>query len=431
VMLSCAVVVGQEPPPNTPNPGADGRRFLDLLLAGKYAEFHQACSPKLQERLTETVLSTKVGPVLAGFGKVLKIGDPKVSIGGSNRLVYITVTYEKAALNFKVAIDDQRKVDDINFQKIEQAVAKYVAPAYVKAGSFEERAVTFGLPDWQLPGTLTVPKGAGPFPGVVLVHGSGPNDRDETIGPNRPFRDLAEGLSSNGIAVLRYEKRSRQHAGRVAADRDLTVKEEVVDDAVAAAEFLRGQAGIDPKRVFVLGHSLGGYLGPRIAAQDGKLAGLILLAATARSLEDVVDDQMDYIASLPGQPDDVKTRAAAIKEQTAKARQADPPKDLVVLGMPIHYLADLHGYDPAAEAAKLSSPILVLQGERDYQATMKDFALWSKALEGHKNATLKSYPALNHLFAPGQGKAIPAEYEKENHVSADVVTDLAKWVAAH
>ena len=116
----------------------------------------------------------------------------------------------------------------------------------------------------------------------------------------------------------------------------------------------------------------------------------------------------------------------------AKRLKGDLPADTkasdLPLGLPVSYWRDLKAHDPAAGAAKLKMPILVLQGERDYQVTMADFAGWKKALK--KNATLKSYPALNHLFMEGKGKSRPAEYMKAGHVAKEVIDDVAKWVKA-
>jgi dienelactone hydrolase len=433
LLLCCGLGLAQAPPAGTPNPGAEGRRYLDMLLAGKYAELYQAFTPVMQQSVSEDTLRTKVGPTLQNFGKVQSIGDPKVQLVGGSKLILIPIQFEKEAINFRITIDTDGKVAGLFFQPAAQAATKYERPSYSNPASFEERAVTFGLPDWQLPGTLTVPKGAGSFPAVVLVHGSGPNDRDETIGPNKPFRDLAEGLASKGVAVLRYEKRTRQYAAKAAADKDITVKEEVVDDAVAAADFLTQQPGIDPKRVFLLGHSLGGYLAPRIASEDPKLAGVIIMAGTARPLDEVIFDQLNYLASLPGQPPEAKTQVEKMKTQVDELKKPDAPKDLVVLGLRPHYLQALAGYDPAAVAAKLTMPILVMQGGRDYQATMEsDYRIWGKALEGHKNVTMAAFPSLDHLFRTGEGKAKPVDYmQKEGHVAPDVIDTIAKWVAAH
>jgi uncharacterized protein len=307
-------------------------------------------------------------------------------------------------------------------------------PAYSKADAFSERAVTVGTGDWKLPGTLTVPHSRTPVPGVILIHGSGPEDRDETIFGNKPFRDLAEGLASHGIAVLRYEKRTKEYGAKMAQMRDLTVREETVADAVAAVSLLRAEPAIDPKRVFLLGHSLGGYLMPMMLAQAPEAAGGIVLAGTARPLEDVMLDQFEYARTLPGgdtpearkQIDDLSKQLLSVKD--LQPGHEDGP---AILGAWPHYWLDLRGYDPVAQAAKIARPLLILQGERDYQVTMKEFAIWKAALGGRANVTLKTYPALNHLFIEGKGKSAPAEYLTPGHVSGEAVADIAEWILAH
>src|SRR5690606_19348563 len=130
--------------------------------------------------------------------------------------------------------------------------------------------------DRALPGTLALPKGKAPgagFPAVVLVHGSGPQDRDETVGANRPFLDIARGLAAQGIAVLRYDKRTQARPQDFAAG-DYTVDDETTNDAITAVAALGAAEGIDPDRIHVLGHSQGAMLAPRIAAHSGHVAGL-------------------------------------------------------------------------------------------------------------------------------------------------------------
>jgi predicted alpha/beta hydrolase len=133
------------------------------------------------------------------------------------------------------------------------------------------------------------------------VHGSGPLDRDETVFANKPFRDLAWGLASQGIAVLRYEKRTKQHAAKLGAiGGPWTLKEETIDDVLAAVALLRQTAGIEVTRIFVLGHSLGGMLIPRIGTRDAPIAGFIVLAGATRPLEDMILEQTTYLVSLEG-----------------------------------------------------------------------------------------------------------------------------------
>lgn len=289
-----------------------------------------------------------------------------------------------------------------------------------------------GSEGWPLPATLTLPKGDGLFPAVVLVHGSGPNDRDETIGPNKPFKDLAWGLATRGIAVLRYEKRTKQYPLKCAEMiENFTVDDEAVDDALTAIEALRGEERIDRERIFVLGHSLGGMLAPRIGTRDGKLAGLVLLAANTRNLPDMLLDQVRYIASLDGKIDDTEAKQIEEAEELVrKVKELDMAENEIVLGASKAYWEDLMEYDPVKTAKELSLPILILQGERDYQVTLEDFEGWKQGLTGEK-VEFKTYPGLNHLFIFGIGKSTPAEYLKASNVEQIVIEDIAEWVKKH
>jgi dienelactone hydrolase len=246
---------------------------------------------------------------------------------------------------------------------------------------------------------------------VVLVHGSGPNDRDETIGQNTPFRDIAWGLADRGIAVLRYDKRTRVYAAKMATIADLTVRQETLDDAHLAVALLRSREEVDPKRVFVLGHSLGGTLAPRIAADDPSLAGIIVMAGATRPFEEVAREQLAYLASLsPG------------------SVNPDEALQMLLRKAPDSYWEDLNAYSPTDAASRLPMPILILHGDRDYQVTESDLRGWQSALAGRRNVTIKHYPALNHLFMNGEGKSTPAEYERPGHVSESVLDDISEWI---
>jgi alpha-beta hydrolase superfamily lysophospholipase len=266
---------------------------------------------------------------------------------------------------------------------------------------------------------------------VVLVHGSGPNDRDESIGPNKPFRDLAWGLASRGIATLRYDKRTFVHGQAVVAQGDLTVNEETVDDALAAVALLRTIEGIEHDRIFVIGHSQGAYLAPRIGQRDPQIAGLILLAGNSRSLLALVPEQSQYLAALDGAITAEEQAAlddlTPVIEATQNVQPGDDPATLL-FHAPAVYWIDLNAYDPVAVASTLAVPMLILQGERDYQVTMVDFAGWQAGLAARDNLAFKSYPGLNHLFISGEGPGSPAEYEIPGHVAERVVQDIADWI---
>ena len=361
---------------------------------------------------------------------------------GEYEVALVTCEFEKVPLDARVVFDKEKKIAGFQFVP-SLPPAKYEPPAYANPAKFEEREVKVGDGgDWPLPGTLTVPRGAGPFPAVVLVHGSGPNDRDETIGPNKPFQDLAWGLASNGIAVLRYEKRTRIYGPKLVADprfiASLTVKEETIDDALEAVRFLGTTAGIDRKRIFVLGHSLGGMLIPRIAlaGEELDIAGFIVMAGLTKPLPETYLRQMTYLLGLDGATSaDDRKQLDEIKRDVARInalQDSDAGKSEKIINAPLAYWLDLRGYYPPDVALKVDRPMLILQGSRDYQVTTEDFENWKKALDGRAGVEFRLYPKLNHLFAEGQGLPTPNEYSLvHNSIAPCVVSDIAAFVLKH
>jgi dienelactone hydrolase len=409
------------------------KNLAALLAKGDFANAGKDFDKTMKKVLPPKELEKLWKDLLGKYGALKKQQGVRTERGEKYDFVFVSCTFEKGPLDIKVVFTKDGEITGMFFT-FPKSKVKYKAPDYVNEKAFQEKAVKFGQEKWRLPGTLSMPVGDGAFPAVVLVHGSGSHDRDETIGPNKPFRDLAGGLASRGIAVLRYEKRTHAYATEMARTKHFpSLHEEVIEDAVAAAAFLRKTRGIDPKKVFVLGHSLGATLVPQIGNEDANLKGLISLAGTTRPLEDVILEQITYIQSLKGsEAQKVKEELEKIKKQVARLKDPKFSKDIpakdLPLGLPAAYWLDLRKYFPAQTVARCKQPILVLQGERDYQVTMEDLKGWKKLLMGRKNVQFKSYPRLNHLFMDGKGKAKPSEYEKAGHVDREVIDDIAAWV---
>ena len=350
------------------------------------------------------------------------VGDTLVD---TMRVVDLDARFERAPLRLRVSLTPARRI--AGFFVIPGASSAPVPPPpYVDTSTFRDVDVTIGDGRWRLPGTLSLPATDARAPVVVLVHGSGPNDRDGTAGSSKPLRDLAWGLASRGIAVLRYDKRTFAHRGAMAAD-SVTLAAEVIDDALAAIALARGRPETDSARVFVLGHSLGGLLAPEIAARDGRLTGAILMAAPARSILEVLPEQLDYIASL-ARSDAERDQIAAMRASVTALAAGTLAADSIVLGAPAYYWREVASVDPVARARAIETPLLILQGARDYQSTMEDFARWREGLAGRDGVTMKSYPALNHLFIAGTGRATPAEYAGGGIVAEEVIADIATWI---
>jgi dienelactone hydrolase len=287
---------------------------------------------------------------------------------------------------------------------------------YVVASRFREEPVVVGAAPYLLDGTLTLPVGPGPFPAAVLVHGSGPNDRDETVGANKIFKDLAEGLASAGIAVLRYDKRTFRYGDRLT--NAITVDEEVLDDAVAAARMLAARPEVDARRLFVIGHSLGGQLAPEIAVRAGTVAGAVLLAPPGRPPWEILRAQMQYLRAPRA------TRAAIERAIT----EIDFGGTTELIGIPYAYWRDLASHDGVAMARAFGKPVLVLHGDRDYQVTADDLAIWRAGLAGARHVELATFSGDNHLFIRGTGTPGPAEYKLPGHVDDRVIDRVIAFV---
>ena len=297
-----------------------------------------------------------------------------------------------------------------------------------------EREIVVPTPAMPLPGTFTAPAGAGRFPVVVIVHGSGAGDRNLTIGPNAPYRDLAHGLAARGIASLRYDKRTKV-APFWFMNKTFTVRDETIDDALAALGVARAQPEVDTMRTVLIGHSLGGMLAPRIAQADQHLSGIVIMAgATEIRLTDQLVRQIEHMASIPGADTAMLRKqqrlVAPMIERIRKLTPADSGSLFLHMGAPARYWLDLAAYSSASALRAMTIPALVMQGGRDYQVTTQQLDQWLIALGRRANVTVKRYPTLNHLFMAGTGPGNPAEYGVPGRVDAQALDDIAVWIRA-
>ena len=402
-------------------------RLLDHLDRGEFA----AAEAMFDAALRAAVPKDTLAAVWQSLPGATARGEAELSREDATQVLRTPLHRAGTTFVATIAVDADGRVSGLLVRPVEAKVAP--PPPIPADADYAEMEMQVGEGAAALPATLAIPRGTGPFPAVVLVHGSGPHDRDETIGPNKPFLDIARGLAAQGIAVLRYEKRTK------ARPQDFTggtfgVDDETTNDAVLAVDALRRAAGIDPKRIFVLGHSQGGMMAPRIASVSGHVAGLVLMAAPARSLLDIVIEQNRRLAVL----DDGKTSDAerdAIAQLTAQVRQTrDPATDIAtrtLLGQPAGYWRSIDAVDPVADAAAVALPMLVLQGARDIQVVDADWGRWRGAFHADDKVSFKLYEKLNHLGIAGEGEGSLAEYQQPGHVDATLIDDVATWIKAH
>ena len=294
---------------------------------------------------------------------------------------------------------------------------------------------------YSLKGILTLPDDvSNPVPAVVFVHGSGSSNMDEKVYKMTPFKDLAEGLAKHGIASIRYDKRSFVHGFKMVRSGTITVKEETIEDAVLAAELLKQHPNVDPERVFIAGHSMGGMLAPRIDAEGGNFRGLILLAGSPRKLEDIMLYQTREMIPLSGKltrfilEKQVKTLEATfadlytISDEEAKTKKMGG-------GTTLYYFKEMGQHPAESYLQNLTKPILVMQGSKDFQVKADvDFVLYKQLLADHPDVAFRLYENLNHCFVPsvyGRIDKAKQEYKVEQHIGEDVISDIANWVHNH
>ncbi len=433
-LLATAAFLTAPPVPaqDAPSPTAIATRLLDRMNAGEYAQAESMFTAEMAKAVPAAKLKAVWESLPAQAGTAKGRGDPTVDTQGGTTLVTVPLPYEKTGLVAKVAVAADGRISGF---LIQPAPPPAPAPPADDAG-FSERDFGIGTGDRALPGTLAIPKGEPPsagWPAVVLVHGSGPHDRDETIGPNRPFLDIARGLAAQGIAVLRYEKRT-QARPQDFAERAYTIDDETTDDAVAAIAALRATEGVDPKRVFVFGHSQGGMLAPRIALKAGDVAGLVLFAAPARPLLDILIEQNVRMAVLgDGKTSDAERAAIErLKLQVQTARKdGDAAAEALPMGLPASYWRSTDAVDPVVEAREAKLPMLVLQGARDIQVVDADWQRWRAGFHDDPKVAFKLYEKLNHLGIAGEGEGSLAEYGTPGQLDAQLIADVAGWIEAH
>lgn len=293
---------------------------------------------------------------------------------------------------------------------------------------------------YPLNGLLTLPENiTEPVPAVVFVHGSGSSNMDEKVGQLTPFKDLAEGLANKGIASIRYDKRSFAHGLKMVRDKStiITVKEETIDDAILATELLKKDSRIDSHNIFIIGHSMGGMLAPRIDSEGGKYKGLIIMAGTPRKLEDVMLEQNEAVLS--------STKGLVnwiVRKQVAKLSglfsglyelsDEEAKKKKVMGGTTLYYFKEMGEHSVADYLATTKKPMLIVQGEKDFQVSVeKDFNEYKRLLNDKTNVEFRLYENLNHAFVNYLYSDISKakqEYNTERHIGEEVISDIADWI---
>lgn len=288
------------------------------------------------------------------------------------------------------------------------------AQSSAMADSLSEEII-IGYSQYKLPGTFKKPRLLKEkYPVVVLLAGSGPQDRNETVGPNHLLSDLADSLSAIGYASLRFDKGTKVYGNALVQDnKGFTYEDEVVSEAIRAVKYLHSRADVDATQIYLLGHSLSAMLLPLIAKESSHaLAGYIALAAPARSMQTLIKEQTDYF----------------VQQNIMTKEQAQATAKQLLAAMPEAYRNYDSAYNPVALHAVQNLPMLYLQGDADYQVTAEDLNMYRA--QPSKQASYVLLPHVNHLMGTCQqgAVALPQDYMQRQEIAPSVMQHIRAFL---
>ncbi|WP_203362635.1 S-layer homology domain-containing protein [Bacillus sp. REN10] len=413
--------------------------FMTAVTNEKWDEAYALLNENLKKHMTQQDLARIWQAKTTAFGKIGK----QISVKKVMNAVHtnIVMTYEGTAFPMEVTVnlDKEGRIDDFFIPFYYSPPSQYKKPTYEKEANYSEQQVKIGEGELALPGTLTIPKGKGPFPAIVLVHGSGPNDQDESFYSTRAFRDIAVGLANEGIAVLRYEKVTREHHLKTGMNSKFSIQEETIDDAVKAVQLLGDHPEVSDQ-IYVLGHSQGGYAMPRILEADKKkqIKGGIIVSGPSGKFQDLMlKQQQDGLERAkeqdlpPEQLEAAKANLAFWEQQIALINNPAYSKDHIPKEFQLpnaYWWFELRDYVPTQLAIKQNVPLLIMQGGKDLQVPPSDLDGWKNALAKRKNVDYKMYPDLIHLLVNYKGEPDFSEYAIPANVPEEFIKDINNWV---
>lgn len=437
VMLMMSGCTKQEEPKKTDPVQTDkvtgtieeiGTAFIQTMADQDFERLNTAFDydDAMQKLADSDQLKAAFGPSMNQLGALKEIQQTSEVVQGELTIVIFPVIFEKLNICINVVFDTENRIAGAN-------ISEYVAPSDVVAVTLPKEAVekeiSFTARDGKaFSGSLVLPNSEGSFPVVVFVHGSGPNDRNETLYGNTVFKDIAYLLAEKGIATLRYDKRTYLYGAESATNLEMTVNEETVYDAQDAFEWIKTQENINPDQVYILGHSLGAMMMPRIA-EEAKATGYIMMAAPVNDLASIMKMQYEYLSQFSKSSEETKFYESALEELKQLDNLDSLKADQVVQGGYPAYWKDLLSYKPIETAESMKEPVLMLQGEQDYQVPMSEYQLWKDAYGSAENWKFESFSGLSHMMMPGDLTKSPNTYYMQKaNVDSRVIDAIAEFI---
>ena len=425
--------------------------FINLTAGGDFEAAVQMFDETMAAAIGVEELQTIWEELTIFAGEFLEIHEIRNTELDGFFIAGVIAAHENIGFVWNIVFTDEGLIAGLYTGGIFLIPGEAITEIIDRNGFTEEPVIVGEETDFPLMGILSVPTDMDePVPAVVIVAGSGPSDMDGTLFGNAPYRDIAMFLASNGIAVIRHDKRTFTHADRIneVYGGSATVWHESIEDALLATDILRNDPRIDSDRIFIIGHSLGGILAPRIHEATGDFAGLILMAASPRSLMEVLIEQhtASIVSGFEAEIIDEETKISLLEMVADMEAEflaiailtEEEAKNTFVesLGLWAYYLLDLETHPFSEYILRVQVPILVLQGGRDFQVLPDvDFLMIKDFLEGNENATFILFDGLNHMFMPTTAENFVEHatqiIQSPGNVYEAVLRAIVEWIGMH
>lgn len=396
-------------------------RYLQLLLRGNYHLAYEMQSVRARTLYTVDNMVQEFQQLEEEYGNYLFIFSTETSELRGYTVYIFHAQFERGFIDFNVVVDDQGKIDTFVVQPTSQpgAIAEYI-----DTSKFDEFEITIGDGRYRLPAVITVPKEIDRYPLVILIHDSGALDRDSTVGPNKPFRQIAWGLATQGVAVLRYDKRTFVFGERL-SQTSPSIETEVIEDVIKAITAASRIPSVSS--IFLAGHGLGGRVAPTIAMRDSRVDGIILMATPSRRELQVIIDKQKYISSL--NKGEIGQQTQLLTDYLQIALEGKLPPGAPVLAATAGYYYELDRMNPIETIRELEIPVLIVQGDADFESTVQDYIMFMNALWTKINVYFQLLPGLDHYFMPVEGEiSTPDNYYEFRHVDGRLIDTLFSWI---
>lgn len=383
--------------------------------------FYKHASTELKKSLSREQLNSVFSSFEAQCGSYLKSENWFVASFNNQWLITSCLVFQNIEIKLEMTIGKDSIIYGLYFKPLAKKKNKLISDDV----SYREEKAIIKTGKFSMDALMCYPSHRELFPCVILIPGSGPADMNETIYSNTPFLDIAHFLAKQGIASLRFNKRTFQCGSEMDPNK-ITLNEEYVEDVLSAIELLKKNSNIDGKRIYLVGHSLGGMILPRILSKTSDVKGAVFMAANSSRLEDIILKQVLCLNSFPN---DKVVELRSQVENVKKIIDGDfDPKVGTPLNLPFSYWKDLGLYKPIKMLNKVSIPMLFVNGGRDYQVPVEELLEWKRNLKNKENVSFKIYPTLSHIFMEGSEKPGPNDYIKKSVVSKDFLNDLSDWI---